>query len=102
MGILFNGRWGLDNPCDQIRALPDAAWEADVLRSGLTRRDFVRAGVGAAAMGSARGSMFGGVVAAGTADANGKKTHVWEKVELEFTSTKTFANPYTDATVWVD
>ena len=28
--------------------------------------------------------------------------HVWEKVELTFTSAATFANPYTDAVVWVD
>ena len=28
--------------------------------------------------------------------------HVWEKQELVLTSTGTFANPYTDVTVWVD
>ena len=28
--------------------------------------------------------------------------HTWEKQELTFTSAKTFNNPYTDATVWVD
>jgi uncharacterized protein DUF5060 len=28
--------------------------------------------------------------------------HVWEKQELTFHSARTFANPYTDATVWVD
>jgi hypothetical protein len=28
--------------------------------------------------------------------------HVWEKQELTFTAQRTFANPYTDATVWVD
>lgn len=28
--------------------------------------------------------------------------HVWEKQELTFTSTRAFANPYTDVIVWVD
>src|SRR5271165_6480019 len=28
--------------------------------------------------------------------------HVWEKQELTFTSAAAYANPYTDATVWVD
>src|SRR6266702_7806588 len=28
--------------------------------------------------------------------------HVWEKLELSFTSTRSFTNPYTDASVWVD
>jgi len=28
--------------------------------------------------------------------------HVWEKKELTFTSTRRWANPYTDVTVWVD
>jgi len=28
--------------------------------------------------------------------------HVWEKVELTFTSAASFANPYTDPVVWVD
>ena len=28
--------------------------------------------------------------------------HVWEKQELTFTSARTFANPYTEVTVWVD
>jgi len=28
--------------------------------------------------------------------------HVWEKQELTFTAARAFANPYTDATVWVD
>jgi hypothetical protein len=28
--------------------------------------------------------------------------HVWEKQELTFTSTRSWANPYTDVTVWVD
>jgi hypothetical protein len=28
--------------------------------------------------------------------------HVWQKQELTFTATRSFANPYTDVTVWVD
>ena len=32
----------------------------------------------------------------------GDVAHVWEKQELTFTSTASFANPYTDAVVWVD
>ena len=28
--------------------------------------------------------------------------HVWEKQELTFTAAQTYANPYTDVTVWVD
>lgn len=28
--------------------------------------------------------------------------HVWEKQEIQLTSSRTFANPYTGATVWVD
>jgi hypothetical protein len=28
--------------------------------------------------------------------------HVWEKQELTFTASRDFANPYTEATVWVD
>src|ERR1022692_4784555 len=28
--------------------------------------------------------------------------HVWEKQELSFTASRTFANPYTGAIVWVD
>jgi hypothetical protein len=34
--------------------------------------------------------------------ASAAPVHVWEKQELVFRSAKTFANPYTDATVWVD
>ncbi len=32
----------------------------------------------------------------------GADPHVWEKQELVFTAENTYANPYTDATVWVD
>lgn len=28
--------------------------------------------------------------------------HIWEKLELRFTLRQPGANPYTDATVWVD
>jgi hypothetical protein len=28
--------------------------------------------------------------------------HVWEKQELSFTATRTYANPYTDVVVWID
>ena len=28
--------------------------------------------------------------------------HIWEKQELEFTSARSFSNPYTDVTAWVD
>src|SRR6476659_462824 len=28
--------------------------------------------------------------------------HVWEKQELTFTSSRSFSNPYTDVTIWVD
>ncbi len=31
-----------------------------------------------------------------------KTVHVWEKQELTFTATKSYKNPYTDASVWVD
>ncbi len=40
----------------------------------------------------------GPVFAASTA----KTVHVWEKQELTFTSSRAFANPYTDVVVWVD
>src|SRR3974377_758115 len=28
--------------------------------------------------------------------------HVWEKQELTFTAARTYANPFTEVTVWVD
>src|SRR6185437_12453323 len=37
-----------------------------------------------------------------TAAAARNTTHVWEKQELTFTSSRSFANPYTDVVVWVD
>ncbi|MGP8246578.1 MAG: DUF4038 domain-containing protein [Bryobacteraceae bacterium] len=41
--------------------------------------------------------LFGAAVASASA-----AVHVWEKQELTFTSARSFANPYTDVTVWVD
>jgi hypothetical protein len=41
------------------------------------------------------------LAAAGAAHA-AAATHVWEKQELTLTSAGSFANPYTDVTVWVD
>ena len=41
------------------------------------------------------------VFAAAAASASAA-VHVWEKQELTFTSARSFANPYTDVTVWVD
>src|SRR3984893_18860965 len=38
----------------------------------------------------------------GNAIAAAPPVHVWEKQEAMFTSTRTWANPYTDVTVWVD
>lgn len=63
----------------------------------LTRREFVRVGAGAAAIGAVPKSMF--AVAGGSAT---ESIHTWEKKELTFVSAQTFSNPYTDATVWVD
>jgi hypothetical protein len=34
--------------------------------------------------------------------AEAEPVHVWEKQELTFTAERAYANPYTDATVWVD
>jgi hypothetical protein len=41
-------------------------------------------------------------VFAGAAASASAVVHVWEKQELTFTSARSFANPYTDVTVWVD
>jgi Protein of unknown function (DUF4038)/Domain of unknown function (DUF5060)/Putative collagen-binding domain of a collagenase len=68
-----------------------------VTRDRLTRRRFVLAGAGAAAMGAAP-RMF----AAGAQADAAEKVHLWQKHELSFRSQRAFANPYTDATVWVD
>ena len=63
----------------------------------LTRREFVRAGAGVAAIGAVPMTMFGSAGEAASA-----RVHTWEKVELAFVAKQTFKNPYTDATVWVD
>jgi len=63
----------------------------------LTRREFVRAGAGAAAIAAAPKGVLGSAKEAAAADA-----HIWEKVELTFVAEKAFQNPYTEATVWVD
>src|SRR5579863_4014403 len=36
------------------------------------------------------------------APSSAATVHVWEKQELTLTAARAFANPYTDATVWVD
>ena len=67
-------------------------------KSILTRREFVRAGAGAAAIGAA--AQRPSLVRRGWHESC--KSHTWEKFELAFVSGQTFKNPYTDATVWVD
>ena len=65
--------------------------------SFLTRREFVWATAGAAAIGMAPGAILPGAT-----ETPGRRVHVWEKQEIVFTSERTFSNPYTDVTVWVD
>jgi len=68
-----------------------------VPRNFLTRRKFVLASAGAAALGAAP-KLF-------SADAKvsaAPTVHLWQKHEVSFTSARSFSNPYTDATVWVD
>ena len=43
-------------------------------------------------------ALFAGAVSAATLPV----VHVWEKQELTFTSTRSWTNPYTEVTVWVD
>jgi hypothetical protein len=62
----------------------------------LTRRQFVWATAGLAAVGA--GSKAMGSANTG-ADAH---VHVWEKHELTFTCERTYVNAYTDAIIWVD
>jgi hypothetical protein len=62
----------------------------------LTRRQFVWATAGLAAVGA--GSKAMGSANTG-ADAH---VHVWEKHELAFTCERTYVNAYTDAIIWVD
>ena len=63
----------------------------------LTRRAFVGATAGAAALGAAPRAILGRA-----AEASARSTHLWEKQEIVLTSQRTFPNPYTDVTVWVD
>ena len=63
----------------------------------LTRRQFVQTGVGMAAAGAVSQAIFGA-----SKDSSDVEVHTWEKHELSFVSDRTFSNPYTDATVWVD
>ncbi len=63
----------------------------------LTRRAFVRATAGAAALGVAPRAVLGGA-----AETSARPIHLWEKQEIVLTSQRTFPNPYTDVTVWVD
>jgi hypothetical protein len=63
----------------------------------ISRRDFVAASAAATLAGVAATSSRG-ASSASPAD----KVHVWEKLELTFTSARAFSNPYTDVTVWVD
>ena len=63
----------------------------------LTRRKFVLAGAGAAALGAAP-RLF----AAGAQPAAAETVHLWQKHELNFQSEQSFRNPYTEVTIWVD
>ena len=47
------------------------------------------------------GALFALALAASTTPANAA-VHVWEKQEVTLTSARSWANPYTDVTVWVD
>ncbi|HEV2485777.1 MAG TPA: DUF5060 domain-containing protein [Terracidiphilus sp.] len=66
-------------------------------RNIFTRREFVQAGAGIAAVATAPTAIFGSV-----GDPANTQVHTWEKLELAFVSAQKFQNPYTDATVWVD
>jgi Protein of unknown function (DUF4038)/Domain of unknown function (DUF5060) len=62
-----------------------------------TRRDFIKVGLGTAALGMGANGVLGSATASGPS-----AVHIWEKQELEFTSAHSFSNPYTDVTVWID
>ena len=48
-------------------------------------------------------TMLSIVTASGTESSqNGEKYHVWEMVEVTLTSRKTYNNPFTEMTVWLD
>lgn len=64
--------------------------------SNISRREFL--------ITSAESALVGAVAAQGLGESHTavSSVHVWEKVELPFSSARTFSNPYTDVTVWVD
>lgn len=68
-----------------------------MLRRLISRRDFAATSAAAALAGVTATSSHG---ASSASPAH--KVHVWEKLELTFTSAHAFSNPYTDVTVWVD
>jgi hypothetical protein len=70
------------------------------MRKRFSRRKFVLAGVGVAAVGAAP-RLFGAAAAGAWADASGT-VHLWEKQEISLQATRDYANPYVDLTVWVD
>lgn len=49
-----------------------------------------------------RSAVLAAVIATSWAIPAAGAIYVWEKQELTFTSAGAFANPYTDAVVWVD
>jgi len=63
----------------------------------VTRREFMRATASAAAVSAAPRALV-----AGAAIDSPHRLHVWEKQEIVLASERTFSNPYTDVTVWVD
>ncbi|HEY1804149.1 MAG TPA: DUF4038 domain-containing protein [Terracidiphilus sp.] len=71
--------------------------EARVANSFLTRRDFVRTTAGAAALGAAPRAIFASAEA-----VSARHIHVWEKQEIVLTCARSYPNPYTDITVWID
>jgi len=65
-------------------------------KSQFTRREFVKTSAGAAALIAASRALN----ASATEPAD--SIHVWQKHEIALTCHRAYANPYTDATVWVD
>ena len=71
-------------------------------RKRFSRRSFVLAGAGAAAVGAAP-KLFGAGAEADGARAGAAATiHLWEKQEISLEAQRDFENPYADVTVWVD
>jgi hypothetical protein len=71
--------------------------EAHVANNSLTRREFVRATAGAAALTAAPRAIM-----ASAAEVPSRRIHVWEKQEIKLTCERSYPNPYTAVTVWVD